>query len=352
MSEDTSKETMESVPCNLCGSWDHKLLYQTKDFMMRGKELFNVVKCRRCDLVFINPRPTQQIIGRYYPQDMYWLGETERVDDRNGCDLLEDPKIGKVIKKNYGPMYKIIKRLMPRPGRMLDVGCGIGWFVSYLKQIGWDVYGVDISDEALEYSKRVFGIKTKLGDIVNVEYPEKHFDLITMIGVLEHLPDPKAALRNIHKYLKDDGRLIIVTQNIEGLGAKIFGKYWNGIDAPRHLYDFSPRTLEAMLQATGFASTRTGFFYEIPSTYTFADSIVYATREFRRRMRGKSDEAEPFQYVIRENGSSQRQEISQPKLFSMKVALHKALLKLSLPVTYLAGLIKYGEIICAEAAKN
>lgn len=227
---------MLNVNCNLCGSRDHKAIIYSKDYTFPGTEKFQVVKCLTCGLVFINPRPTDDEMGRYYP-DKYYDRYEELKDE---SEAIQNKKI------------KIVERIK-KSGRILDAGCGKGYFLHNIQNKGWDVSGIEISAGAAGYARDILGIKNIYQqDILKVSLTADYFDVITLWNVIEHLSNPLQALKKAHALLKDDGVLIINCPNFNSILRVAFGDKWYQLDAPRHLYHFTPETLRQMLKISGF----------------------------------------------------------------------------------------------------
>ncbi|MBR9705525.1 class I SAM-dependent methyltransferase [Candidatus Pacearchaeota archaeon] len=216
---------MESVTCNLCGSNNLKPVLKTKDYRFQiDNKLFQIVKCKNCDLKFLNPRPNEKEIKKYYPDDIKWEKEEPKVQNEK---------------------YSIIKNL--KKGKILDIGCAKGEFLSFLKNKGYDVYGVEPSADSKIAEKKGIKVKNSISD-----FKKNFFDIITMWQVIEHLHNPNETLKKINHLLKKDGNLVISTLNMESSEAKFFKKHWFHLDIPRHLYFFSPKTLKKLLQKNGF----------------------------------------------------------------------------------------------------
>jgi 2-polyprenyl-3-methyl-5-hydroxy-6-metoxy-1,4-benzoquinol methylase len=94
------------------------------------------------------------------------------------------------------------------------------------------------------------------GEVSDAGYADGYFDVVTMWHVIEHVHDPKGTLAELHRIMKPGGLLVISTPNLWSWDARGFGRYWVGLDAPRHLYVFSPATLEHLLQQVGFQMER------------------------------------------------------------------------------------------------
>ena len=232
---------MERVSCNLCGSLETRLLFRTSDLQLKNEGVFNLVQCQQCGLVYLNPRPTKASIARYY----------QHYHDRSTNDAwLERRQLEKL---------REVERYR-EAGRLLDVGCGKGSFLRAARDRGWRCFGVEISPQASNDARRM-GLDVTTGGFEYVDYPDNFFDVITMYHVLEHLHDPREALGKAYQLLKSGGLLVVAVPNFDSLQAKIFRQRWYHLDAPRHLYHFTPRTLKMLLHdEAGFKVLETRWF--------------------------------------------------------------------------------------------
>ena len=202
---------------------------------------FELRSCDNGDIIYLHPAPTQDALGIIYspefiPFQFHKMGGVAKI----GRDFLQYKKAMSVIK------------LLDRSGRhkikILDVGCGSGVFLRMLKKIigsGQNLYANDFSEAILEPLKKE-GINVIAGNLDEFAINEK-FDVITLIQVIEHLPNPLKTIKNLSIALKDGGYLFIETPSIDSLDAKIFSKgYWDGYQIPRHLWLFNERSLRKM----------------------------------------------------------------------------------------------------------
>jgi ubiquinone/menaquinone biosynthesis C-methylase UbiE len=225
--------------CNNCKSKRFKILWK-RVRNWEFSEVFRIVECTSCGLIFVSPRPKKSEISKFYPKKTYWSPNTKNGSWRKRRESL----YGRTL---YKEIFKKAKK-----GKILDIGSGTGLFLSGFKEKGWKVSGIDISKVATEISDKKFDIKIKTGDFLTVNFPVNHFDAVSLNGTLEHMYKPKEVLEKIAKILKYNGILEISVPNMQGLGAKIFGKTWYGVDVPRHLYHFTSHTLCDMLLRSGF----------------------------------------------------------------------------------------------------
>jgi len=137
-------------------------------------------------------------------------------------------------------------------GKVLDVGCGSGGNLKNLRDQGWDVYGIEISELAATHARNLVGGQIHTGTLETAPFGHEMFDMIFMSHSLEHLYSPLDALQRVHALLKDDGLLVVSVPNMNSLEAKLFGRWWFEWDPPRHLYHFGKRSLTALFERTGF----------------------------------------------------------------------------------------------------
>jgi 2-polyprenyl-3-methyl-5-hydroxy-6-metoxy-1,4-benzoquinol methylase len=237
---------VESVACNLCGSKCTSLLFVAQDYISR--EYFNVVKCDVCDLVYTNPRPSSEEIDEFYAQHYYGR------QNLRFKALVEVP-----IRLFRRQRSRKILRLMDS-GRILDIGCGRGRMLDEFKRRGWETFGTELSEQAAGAAREEFGLNVRSIPLEDWGFEDKFFDAITLWHVLEHLPDPRATLREVNRILKDDGLLVVSTPNFDSFQAKISKEKWFHLDVPRHYYHFSTGTLTQMLESVGFRVWRQHLF--------------------------------------------------------------------------------------------
>jgi len=145
-------------------------------------------------------------------------------------------------------------------GRLLDVGCGKGFFLSHCKDSGIDCMGVELSDIGAAFAREKFGLNVLHGDIHDLKKDIGTFQTAVMWGVIEHLPDPMKTLRDIFDVIEPGGRLFVQT----GIGDDWFDRLLPGMnqwyDPPQHLFVFSSlglsRALEGAGMTTAFLDTR------------------------------------------------------------------------------------------------
>lgn len=234
---------LETIPCNLCGADDTDLLFRGYDRLHHLPGEFRMVRCRRCGLIYLNPRPRPEHMGQYYPEDY----PSHVIDTQP----MRNPLARWEARHSQAKRLKAVATFQS-PGRLLDVGCAKGVFLSFAREQGWDVQGVEVSDRVAAFCRDELGLKVASGDLLDVSFPSDSFDVVTLWSVFEHLHDPKATLFEIRRILRPGGLLVLAVPNAESFDARLFGPAWVGYDMPRHLYITPRDVLQRMLADTGF----------------------------------------------------------------------------------------------------
>jgi SAM-dependent methyltransferase len=162
--------------------------------------------------------------------------------------------LGKILGIILLPQIDIVIPFKEK-GRILDIGCGSGKTIGWMKEYGWELLGVDIAINACKVAEEQ-GLKTFCGNLHDAKYASGYFDVIILNHSLEHMYDPLSLLRECGRILKNKGLLIVAVPNFGCLESRLFGASWFQIDAPRHLYHFTRDTLNKLLNAAGFQVDR------------------------------------------------------------------------------------------------
>jgi len=247
--------TLEHVVCALCGSNESDLVLLGKNLIHHLPGEFSVVRCRKCRLLYTNPRPSSESMSVYYPDD-YGPHRDGGEKDR---PQLHWAVGGGRFRKWFSP---IIRNLVdsggmklppfPSPGKMLEVGCARGAFLSSMRDRGWEAWGLELAQKPATYAREVLGLNVIQGKAEEMEFPEESFDLVVAWMVIEHLHDPVGVLTAIRKTLKKDGYFTFSIPNAGAWEIKYFKRYWYGLHLPNHLYHFTPVTIREMLKKAGF----------------------------------------------------------------------------------------------------
>lgn len=220
---------------------------------------FKVVRCDGCGLVSTQPQPGGNELSNYY-SEAYYLK-----DNLHLKSFLEDDIPG------FRRADRIEK--CTRGGNILDIGCGSGGFLGSLDPERWHRYGVELSAVPAKKAQQRPGISVFVGDLHQAAYPDDYFDVITLWHVFEHMPDPVEMLKEIRRILKKDGILLIAVPNFNSLESRLMKDKWYHLDVPRHLFHYTPETIEKILREPGFRIIKVRHF-EIKNLYGFLQSSL------------------------------------------------------------------------------
>jgi 2-polyprenyl-3-methyl-5-hydroxy-6-metoxy-1,4-benzoquinol methylase len=237
---------MKNIICNLCKENDYTVVYEKtpdrEDVDINAKYSAakgvlctdQVVICNKCGLVYINPRLEENTITDAVSagDDTFYVSQREgRIETfQRGIELVE----------TFSPK-----------GKILDVGCAAGFFLTNAKERGWETQGVEPNTYLAEYGKKEFGLNVFNGTLKNAKFPDNYFDVVTMWDVLEHTTDPLSELHEANRILKKGGVLVVNFPDFSSIWAKIFRRKWWFL-LSHHLYYFTPKTLRLMLDKAGF----------------------------------------------------------------------------------------------------
>lgn len=238
---------LENVSCPLgCPKHDEVILVG-RDLLHDLPGEFSVVKCCTCGLMRTNPRPTQDTIGFYYP-DNYgpYLG-TQVHETRPASGI---KKLLKFLAKRIFN-FNTMKLPSLAPGRMLEIGCASGAFLNQMAGQGWQVQGIEFSEKAAKAAAQL-GYPVHEGALETAPSPDEPFDLIVGWMVLEHLHDPVGDLKKLSEWAKPDAWLALSIPNSGSMEFRFFREKLYSLQLPTHLYHFTPHTIELVLNAGGW----------------------------------------------------------------------------------------------------
>jgi 2-polyprenyl-3-methyl-5-hydroxy-6-metoxy-1,4-benzoquinol methylase len=237
------KQELETVACDLCGSTDQKFVIVRPDGLA-------VVECSNCALCYLSPRPNPERVAKLYSADYF---KHDAPDHQVGYVnyLADGARRGQRMeaRSRFATIKKFYRR---KEGRCLEIGCATGEFAALLHNKGWEVTGIDISEEAIRHAKaRFHSIDFRCVDVANLDNEEK-FDLVCAFEVIEHVLSPGEFLQQAARVLSDEGVLVLSTPNYD-CARRLGPESWIGFHTSfEHLYFFSPTTVQKYSDLRGF----------------------------------------------------------------------------------------------------
>ena len=248
---------MSAAPdrCIVCGDSPEPLL------ATRG---LRILRCPGCGLQWRYPFPDYAELRRLYGSDYL---------DRWGADGAEALTRVRAMKERT---YRgFLDALPPQPdgARLLDVGCALGFLLGVARGRGFEAYGIDVNASAVAQARSEFGERVTATPLEADPFPGLGFEVVTLVDVLEHVPDPVQLLSAVHGRLEPGGRILAVLPNAGGFMARLLRARWPHY-APEHLYHWAPSSVSALLERSGFRveQLRTG----IRKTFTASYLSAYA----------------------------------------------------------------------------
>lgn len=265
--------------CVVCGSAQSTPAFQGSDRLYQTTtRQFDVVRCGECGLLRLDPQPSPDELRRYYP-DNYWFAP-----DSSAAGRMEEAWRRLVLRDHVRFVTQAL-RVSRAKGPLLDVGCGGGLFLGMMRERGYRVVGLDFSREAAAVAWRRQQTPAVVAEFASAPLRPGAFAAITMFHVMEHLYDPGGYVAAARDLLAPDGRLIIQVPNAASWQCKLLGEAWNGMDVPRHLFDFRDSDLQKLLEHRGFEVVRRKYFSLRDNPAGLASSLAPSLDPMARRVR-------------------------------------------------------------------
>jgi 2-polyprenyl-3-methyl-5-hydroxy-6-metoxy-1,4-benzoquinol methylase len=206
----------------------------------------NLVKCRKCSLIYANPRIQElELVSRYTNSFFF----EEYLPAFKAASNHYDPN---VIRSHFFIFIQLITKYFKPGKRLLDVGCGSGFFLKAAEEVGWEAEGVEISPVASKYAQNIVRVNVLEGKLEAQHLSPEKYDLVVLIETIEHLTNPLNTLREIYRILKKEGILIISTPDSKSLSRLFLGKSWAVFSPEEHLSVFSQKNLFDLLHRANF----------------------------------------------------------------------------------------------------
>lgn len=219
-----------------------------KDYLV-SEELFDLKYHQELDMLVTTPQPLSDDLGAYYVSEEY----ISHTDTKKGLI----PYLYQTVKQ-YALKQKVslVSKLHVGKGSILDVGAGTGDFLATAKKAGWEVYGVEVNENARSIAEQKgIALETSLEG-----FSEQQFDVISLWHVLEHIQNLEETIAILERLLKPNGYLLIAVPNYKSFDASYYNEFWAAYDVPRHLWHFSQTSIPKLFPGFKLLQTRPMYF--------------------------------------------------------------------------------------------
>ena len=253
--------SIQDSTCTFCSENNSRPKYTTEDIFGNSYLLRN---CLNCNAIFLTPKPSDELLVKAYDDSYYGEGD----------EKFKKGYIEQVLDYFRKKRAKLIKKYTPS-GKVLDVGCGNGKFLSFVKELGdYEIHGTEMQGGSALRAQKIKGLNLSIGKLHEIDFKLQYFDAITLFHVFEHLDEPKKTLHIIHDILKKDGILIISFPNIDSFQSRWFRGKWLHLDPPRHLFFFSPKDFKKIMHELAFELLEENHFNIQYNPYGLTQSIL------------------------------------------------------------------------------
>jgi len=236
-----AESDLETVMCPICKSLNMSIIHILTPF--------RVVLCKDCSLIYLNPRLIESVMRRVYQGKDYFV----QGGDTGYRDYLTQENSLRITFRRF---LKELRKHGMTSGRLLEVGCGYGYFLDEARNFFSYRAGIELSEEAGSHAQRLSGAEIHIGNVGLLPPEFKNFTIIVIINVIEHIYDPIKFLLFLKQRLLRGGTIFIATPDIGSFWYRIMKSKWPSFKIPEHVAFYTERTLKMLLQKSGFHNVR------------------------------------------------------------------------------------------------
>lgn len=237
--------------CQICGSESTQTAFNRENSNTQSPAL-TIKQCHNCGLFFNSPRLSEKELYNSYNNGYYFFQRRNQ------------PEFSRIVAMYQRTVALVEDKVTEK--RLLEIGSAKGYLLAILKDLGWDVFGIEISSKAAKYAREKFKVPCFTGTLeqfITTDQVEK-YPLVLAIDLIEHVLDPAQFIEQIQQVISPGGYLIIDTPNGAAANIKTFGGDWGGFN-PFHLFVFSPDNLSQLLEEFGFV---------VEKVFSYGNTIV------------------------------------------------------------------------------
>ncbi len=229
-----------------------------------AEEDFVILTCPDCGFGRTWPPVLEKEVGRWYPEQYYGKGNVR-------FNVIFEFLVRWFRKRRAAVLYNRVPR-----GPVLDVGCGRGIMLSYMREFGYEAHGLELNETAAYHARHILKLDVTIGDFLTSAHEKNSYNAVIFCHTLEHFANPIAAIARAHELLKPGGVLWIAVPNYGSWQARLFGRYWFHMDAPRHYFHFTIRALDGILQRYRFRVIQLDHYSFEQNPYGLLQSLLNA----------------------------------------------------------------------------
>lgn len=259
-----SVDPVHTERCSICGNDGAYDLFSAPDRLHAREALYQLLRCPSCSMVWLRNAPSREDMPLHYDTDYH--------------EAITAAGEGNPSKRWQFARNRVLE--FKNGGALLDIGCSSGGFLRSIRNVNWELYGVELSPAQAQRAELMSGAKVFVGNILDAQFPVSSFDVITGFHVLEHVYNPKEVIGKVWEWLKPDGILYLHVPNFEALEARMFKSYWYGLELPRHLFHFSTSSLRRLFADFEFDQV---LLRTLSHTH-IEESLYYMLDDLRRKL--------------------------------------------------------------------
>ena len=216
-------------------------------------QINRVVKCDNCGLMYANPRQRPPDVDLIKTYDAAWV-----LDHALTTDSWRLEKESRQI-RDYRNTRKFLAANFPARGTLVEVGSGLGCLLNFFREDGWNTVGIEPNAGLCLFAQQQFHLTILSGTLFDAALEPASVDVIVMIHVIEHVPDPKSIFHEVYRVLRPGGWFVVETPRYDTLMFRMLGRRERSLSCDGHIYFFTTRTLARMATSNGFRIVRTAY---------------------------------------------------------------------------------------------
>jgi 2-polyprenyl-3-methyl-5-hydroxy-6-metoxy-1,4-benzoquinol methylase len=246
--QESTSGSMETLSCNLCGSKTYSVVFKPGIAQVN-----QIVRCDCCGLMYANPRQCRVDVDLIRDFDQNWVFENSTTTNKWRLDK-ESLQV-----RDYRSTKKMLSERFPEKGTLVEIGSGMGYLLKFFKEDGWNTVGIDPNAGLCMYARQNLGLTAITGTLHEAKLPAEYANVVAMMHVIEHVPDPMSVFREVYRILKPGGSFVVETPRYDTLMFKLLGRRERSLSCDGHIYFFTTETLARLARTVGFNVIRTDY---------------------------------------------------------------------------------------------